>query len=125
MLKKLIMSVAAFAMVFGFVANDASARVNKSCNKCEPVRVAKVRCPKPKCVKPHVHRCQSGCGTVTAAAPSCSSCSAGSVSDVQHIAPVADPGPAAATSEAPAPVETAPAPAADAAPSPSAAEPAK
>jgi|GEM_PF-1524928 len=114
MLKKLMLSAAAFSMVFVFIADDASARVNKSCTKCEHVRVAKARCPKVKCVKPHHQHCQSGCGTV--AASSCSSCSGGSVSDMQHLVPVADPGPGHAT---PAPVEPAPAP------SPSAAEPAK
>jgi hypothetical protein len=114
MLKKLMISVAVFSMVFGFIANDASARVNKGCSKCEPVRVAKVRCPKQKCAKPQKH-CPSGCGVVPAS--SCSACSGScSVSDVQHLAPVADPGPAPAA----APVEPAPT-----APSPSAAEPVK
>lgn len=109
MLKKLMLCAVACSIVFVFGSNDASARV-KGCSPCQPVKVHKVRCPKPKCVRP---QCCS------APAASCSSCSSGcgQVSET-HLAPVADHGPMPSTA---APAETAPAPV-EAAPAPSAAD---
>jgi hypothetical protein len=108
MLQKFLVSVAVFSMVAVLGSNDACARVNGRCTKCERVRVHRVHFSKQK--------------HLTCAVPaSCSTCSEGNsqVSDMQVLTPVADPGPmpAAETPASTPAVETAPSE-----PSPSAAD---
>lgn len=105
MLKKLMLSAVACSMIFVLNSNDASARVKDCCNPCQVVKVHKVRCPKPKCVRHHHHAC--------CPAPASCTSGCGQVSGAQHLAPVVDHGPMPSTA---APVEAAPSPsAADAA----------
>ena len=109
MLKKLMLSVVACSMIFVAGSHHASARVKDCCSPCQVVKVHKVRCPKPKCVRPHHNAC---CTTPVAACAS----GCGHAAETQHMVPVPEHGPMPSTV---APVEAAPA---EAAPSPSAAD---
>ena len=101
MLKKLMLSAVACSMIFVLNSSDASARVKDCCNPCQVVKVHKVRCPKPKCVRHHHHDC--------CPAPASCTSGCGQVSGTQHLAPVVDHGPMPSTA---APAEAAPSPSA-------------
>jgi len=106
MLKKLMLGAVACSMVLGFSGIDANARGKDCCSPCHVAKVHKVRCPKPKCVKPHHHAC---CSDAKAACAS----GCGHAADVHHMAPVAEHAPMPATA---APVEAPPSPSAADAP---------